>query len=97
MNGGRWDQPVMVGIKNISDTITDRATRATRAKSIQRQYLRFDLFGRYDNPWNRTVIEYLADELERLRRELPDGRKPPKRPRWYLEHLLTEKFKRCKT
>jgi hypothetical protein len=61
-----------------------------------RDNLLFDLAGRHDSPWNKRVIEILADRLEEQRSVLPRDKRPPKRPRWYTEDLLMEKFKRCK-
>jgi hypothetical protein len=54
--------------------------------------LKFDFDKDVSSRWNQSVILQLVEELERNSREdrLPDV------PKFYLEHLVIEKFKRCK-
>lgn len=59
--------------------------------------LAFDLDGPFNSPWNQTAFRILAEKFEEQRRRLPASQRLPARPRLYVEKMMMEKFKRCKS
>jgi hypothetical protein len=59
--------------------------------------LRFDLAAQHDSPWNQDVISILVEKHEELRLNQLEPLRLAERPVKYVEKLMIEKFRRCKS